>query len=101
MKILALTGSPRKGSNTDILVDKILEGAKTKSHATEKLHLYDYEILPCLDCRRCKEIEHVYNCPLKDGMQEIYLRLEAANINRFRNVRLLVRPHGQDEASYR
>ena len=30
MKILALTGSPRKGSNTDILVDKILEGAKTK-----------------------------------------------------------------------
>jgi multimeric flavodoxin WrbA len=79
MKILALTGSPRKGSNTDILVDKILEGAKTKGHATEKLHLYDYEILPCLDCRRCKDIETAYKCTLKDGMQELYPRLEEAD----------------------
>ncbi len=28
MKILALIGSPRKGSNTDILVDQILLGAR-------------------------------------------------------------------------
>jgi len=80
MKIMALTGSPRKGSNTDILVDKVLEGAKTNRHASEKLHLYDYEILPCLDCRRCKQRETIYNCALKDGMQEIYPLLEAADI---------------------
>jgi hypothetical protein len=28
MKILALIGSPRKGSNTDILVDEILKGSR-------------------------------------------------------------------------
>jgi multimeric flavodoxin WrbA len=75
-----LTGSPRKGGNTDILVDKVLEGAKTKGHATEKLHLYDYEILPCLDCRRCKESKTAYTCTLKDEMKEIYPRLEEADI---------------------
>ena len=36
MKILALMGSPRKGSNTDILLDKVLEGAKTNGHNSEK-----------------------------------------------------------------
>ncbi len=30
MKILALIGSPRKKGNTDLLVEQILEGAKTK-----------------------------------------------------------------------
>jgi hypothetical protein len=34
-------------------------------------------------------------------MREIYPLLEAADINRFRNAHLLVRPYSQDEASYR
>jgi multimeric flavodoxin WrbA len=54
MKIQALIGSPRIGSNTDILVDRVLQGAKSCGHATEKICLYDYQILPCIDCRRCK-----------------------------------------------
>lgn len=54
MKILALIGSPRKGGNTDILVEQILKGLKRGGHSGEKLYLYDYEILPCLDCRGCK-----------------------------------------------
>lgn len=70
MKILALIGSPRKEGNTDILVDQILKGAKTKGHTSEKLYLYQYKISPCIDCRRCKKGEHV--CPIKDGMQKIY-----------------------------
>ncbi len=78
MKILALIGSPRKGGNTDILVDQILKGAETKGHASEKLYLYRYEISPCMDCRRCKKSEHV--CPVKDGMQKIYPKIRGADV---------------------
>ena len=53
MKILALNGSPRKGSNTDILVDETLKGLADKNHSHEKVYLYKHEILPCIDCRKC------------------------------------------------
>ncbi len=78
MKILALIGSPRKGSNTDLLVDRILEGSKEVKHTGEKLYLYDYEILPCVDCRACKRKGFV--CPLNDGMQKIYPKMEKADL---------------------
>jgi len=38
MKILAVIGSPRKRSNTDLLVDQILEGSKQGKHSSEKLY---------------------------------------------------------------
>jgi len=78
MKILALIGSPRRGGNTDILVDQILQGSKTKGHTGEKLYLYDYEISPCLDCRNCKKGDYV--CTVNDGMQEIYPKMQAADL---------------------
>jgi multimeric flavodoxin WrbA len=78
MKILALMGSPRRGGNTDLLVDQMLCGAQSKGHSFDKLYLYDYEILPCIDCRGCKRGDFV--CGLKDAMPEIYPLLEAADI---------------------
>jgi len=74
MKILALIGSPRKGSNTDLLVDQILMGAQSKGHTITKFYLYDIEILPCIDCRKCKEDD--YKCVLVDDMQELYPKLQ-------------------------
>lgn len=80
MLILAVLGSPRKGGNTEILVDEILKGAQAKGHVAEKLRLYDCEILPCLDCRGCKREASGYTCSLSDGMREIYARLERADL---------------------
>jgi multimeric flavodoxin WrbA len=78
MKILALIGSPRKGSNTDLLVDQILKGGKKGKHTSEKLYLYDYEIHPCMDCRDCKKGDYV--CTLNDGMKKIYPIMEKADL---------------------
>lgn len=78
MKILALIGSPRKGSNTDTVVDRILAGAREKGHASEKLYVYDYEIAPCIDCRRCKDTPNV--CVLHDDMLLIYPKIEEADV---------------------
>jgi len=80
MRVLAVLGSPRKGGNTEILVDEVLRGAKAKGHVTERLRLYDCEILPCLDCRGCKREASGYSCSLSDGMGEIYATLERADL---------------------
>lgn len=78
MKILAMNGSARKKGNTDILIDQILRGAKGKGHTSEKLHLYDYKIFPCRDCRDCKKGDYV--CSLDDGMRKIYSKMEKADL---------------------
>ncbi len=78
MKILALIGSPRKGSNTDLLVDAVIEGARTKGHSADKLFLYDHDIRPCVDCRGCKRDDH--RCALRDDMQTIYPRISDADL---------------------
>ncbi len=79
MKILALVGSPRKGSNTDTLVDRILQGCNLKRHTGEKVYLYDYEIAPCIDCRNCKKGDYTC-CIANDGMAEIYPKIERADL---------------------
>jgi len=78
MKILALIGSPRKGSNTDALVEQILKGSRARGHTAEKLYLYDYMISPCVDCRNCKKGSYV--CTVNDGMQRIYPKMEEADL---------------------
>lgn len=80
MNVLAVLASPRKGGNTEILVDEILKGAELKGHIAEKVRLYDYDILPCLDCRGCKRASSGYTCALSDEMVKIYTRLEEADL---------------------
>jgi multimeric flavodoxin WrbA len=78
MRVLGLVGSPRKGSNTDLLVTRILEGAQANGSSAEKLYLYDLAISPCIDCRACKKSP--FKCPIKDDMLQVYPKLEAADI---------------------
>ncbi len=78
MRVLGLVGSPRKDSNTDLLVSQILEGAKTSNHLIEKLYLYGLNISPCVDCRACKKGN--YQCAIHDEMQKLYPKLENADI---------------------
>ena len=50
MKILGINGSPRIGGNTDILLDKALEGAKSKGAQVEKVILNQLKFVPCQEC---------------------------------------------------
>jgi len=78
MKILALIGSPRQGGNTDLLIDKMLNGAKSKGYTTTKLYLYDYNISLCTDCRKCKKGDYI--CCINDEMSTIYELMESADV---------------------
>ncbi len=46
MKVVAFVSSPRKGGNTDRLVDEILAGAAEVGHEVEKIYLSDYALTP-------------------------------------------------------
>jgi multimeric flavodoxin WrbA len=76
--ILALIGSPRKGGNTDLLTDQMIKGAESRGHVCKKLYLYEFDILPCLDCRACKRGS--FSCALEDDMQMIYSEIQYADI---------------------
>jgi multimeric flavodoxin WrbA len=78
MKILGLVGSPRKGSNTDLIVSAILEGGGANNHLTEKIYLYDFEVTPCVDCKACKKGNYI--CATRDSMQLLYPKLEEADV---------------------
>ncbi|MCL7475808.1 MAG: flavodoxin family protein [ANME-2 cluster archaeon] len=55
MKIVGITGSPRKGSNTDIIVDRVLEGAASKGADIEKICISDLNISYCTGCIECRQ----------------------------------------------
>jgi multimeric flavodoxin WrbA len=77
MNVLGLVGSPRRGGNTDVLVDEILGGAKNAGCTVEKVYLYPARIEACIDCKTCKK--GTYQCILKDDMQTLYPKLEDAD----------------------
>lgn len=78
MNVLGLMGSPRKGGNTDILVNAILEAARHNGHRTNSVRLHRHAIGPCVDCRGCKKEPHL--CIVDDGMQELYPMIDAADV---------------------
>ncbi len=77
MNLLAIVGSPRKGKATDLLVDKAIEGVRSKvpDCNVKKLNLIDYDIKyckNCLVCRNCKTNEPIAKCSIRDDMDHLY-----------------------------
>ena len=51
--ILVLTGSPRKGGNSDKLADAFIAGAQQAGHALVKYSTADKNIKGCIACQTC------------------------------------------------
>lgn len=69
MKVLGICGSPRKKGNTDILVDRALQGARSAGAVTKKIFLNDLKFLPCQECRIVKKDG---TCRVMDKFQVIH-----------------------------
>ena len=76
-KVLAIVGSPRRKGNTDILVDRILSGAKDAGADVEKIHLKGLTIKECDGCYACWKGKL---CPKKDDMNDLYPKIDAADV---------------------
>ncbi len=72
-KMLGIAGSPRKGGNSDVLMKRILKGARDEGITTEEIQLRDYQFQPCNGCERCRKDKRCTG--LQDGMQLIYPKI--------------------------
>jgi multimeric flavodoxin WrbA len=54
MKAIAINGSPRKGWNTDLILQEALKGAADAGAEVEMIHLYDLNFTGCRSCFACK-----------------------------------------------
>ena len=78
MNILILSGSPRKGGNTDLLVEAFVKGASQKHHV-EVVSVHDYKVSPCKGCNACFKSKD-YACVQKDDMAVIYEKMSQADM---------------------
>ncbi len=69
MKILSLMGSPRINGNTDILLNYILKGAKSKGATVKNIKLITLKYKGCIECGEC---EKNGICSLKDDFSPLY-----------------------------
>ncbi len=71
MKTLILNGSPRKNGETAGLLKALkLCGDVTVADA------FSAQVSPCLDCRACRTQS---GCKIRDGMQELYQKIEESD----------------------
>lgn len=68
MKILGVLGSPRRGGNSDILLEEALRGAREAGADVEKIILDRLQIRGCRDCKSCNETGR---CIQEDDMQQV------------------------------
>lgn len=73
MKVLAISGSPRRGSTTDQLVQEVLNGVGCDA---EFVSLADKRIGPCIACLGCVD-DNV--CVLNDDMKALRPRIVEAD----------------------
>ena len=78
MNVLILSGSPRKGGNTELLVEAFVKGASQKHHV-EVVSVNDYKVNPCMGCNACFKSKD-NTCAQKDDMPLIYEKMAHADM---------------------
>ncbi|MFP4364878.1 MAG: flavodoxin family protein [Spirochaetia bacterium] len=68
--VLGISGSPRKGGNSDTLLQAVLKGAEEGGSDTNTALLRDLSISPCIGCERCRKDKICTG--LIDGMTSVY-----------------------------
>ncbi len=76
MKILGICCSPRKNSNTQIMLQTTLDAAQEQGATVELVALAGKTIAPCDACGTCGKTG---KCHIKDDMQDIYPKIAAAD----------------------
>ncbi|MBW1709871.1 MAG: flavodoxin family protein [Deltaproteobacteria bacterium] len=69
VEVLALAFSPRKGGNSDILLDEFLRGAREAGAEVKLYAARDLNVRACLECGEC---DAAGECVIRDDMDELY-----------------------------
>lgn len=76
-KVLILSGSPRKGGNSEILCEEFARGAREVGHEVEIIRVADKQIGYCRACYACRETGA---CVLHDDMAEVLQKMIDADV---------------------
>ena len=76
-RVLGIFGSPRRGGNTDILLEQALEGAESVGAAVSTIKCCDLSIEGCLECGGCDETG---TCVIEDDMNIVYPQLMESDV---------------------
>ncbi len=78
INVLAFAGSPRRGGNSETLLDWVLAAmAKEPDVVVEKIPLTEANISPCKGCNACQKLN---KCVQRDGMDSIHDKILAADL---------------------
>ena len=72
-EILCIGASPRKGGNTDVILDTLGHRFQSLGIPCTAVRLRDHEISPCIGCEACRNDHVCRGC--RDAMQELYPRI--------------------------
>ena len=76
LRVLGLAGSPRRGGNSEVLLDRALQGVRDAGAEVSKIVINDLDFSACQNCGFCSREGR---CRIRDDMYRIYEALEAAD----------------------
>ncbi len=77
MKVLGIYGSPRKGGNSDILLDEALKGAQSAGAEISVIRCGELNFAGCVECGGC---DGTGECVVDDDMRQVYPKLLEADV---------------------
>jgi multimeric flavodoxin WrbA len=75
-RVLCIAGSPRRGGNTDQLLDALERGVRDGGGEPIRLVAAESGVRPCRGCNACSQTGE---CVQRDGMDAVYTELDAAD----------------------
>jgi multimeric flavodoxin WrbA len=76
MKVLTLNGSPRRGGNTELLLEEALKGVRKKGGEVTLYQLNSLSLTPCQQCGACDDSG---SCVIADDMQAVHKDILSAD----------------------
>ena len=75
--ILIISGSPRRGGNTDTLCAEVAAGAQGAGANVETVRVHGLDLSPCLGCGGCAKTG---TCVVADAMTPLYALLDQVRV---------------------
>jgi len=74
--VLCIAGSPRRGGNSDQLLDALIAGVESTGARASRLRAADAGVHACRGCNACSQTGE---CVVRDGMDAVYAAVDAAD----------------------